>query len=73
MSEEIKNMGFDGLRFRSSLHSGGINIVLFSSDFCKALSSNIVQVNNIELEIAQHDVYHIESLSSEILNLSDEY
>ena len=72
LSEEIKNMGFDGLRFRSSLHSGGINIVLFSSDFCKALSSNIVQVNNIELEIAQPDVYHLDSLSSEILNLSDE-
>ncbi len=72
LSEEIKNMGFDGLRFRSSLHIGGINIVLFSSDFCKALSSNIVQVNNIELEIAQPDVYHLDSLSSEILNLSDE-
>ena len=72
LSEEIKNMGFDGLRFRSSLHSGGINIVLFSADYCKALSSNIVQVNNIKLEIAQPDVYHIESLSSEILNQSDE-
>lgn len=72
LSEEIKNMGFDGLRFRSSLHIGGINLVLFSSDFCKALSSNIVQVNNIELEIAQPDVYHLDSLSSEILNLSDE-
>ena len=73
LSEEIKNMGFDGLRFRSSLHNGGINIVLFSADYCKALSSNIVQVNNIKLEIGQPDVYHIESLSSEILNQSDEY
>ena len=50
LAEEIKRMGFDGLRFESSLHHGGFNTVLFEPDKCKVLSSDIVHVNEIKIE-----------------------
>lgn len=50
LAEEIKRMGFDGLRFESSLHRGGFNTVLFEPDKCKVLSSDIVHVNEIKIE-----------------------
>lgn len=37
LSEKIKGMGFDGLRFRSSLKNNGINVVLFNDSKCKAV------------------------------------
>ncbi len=37
LCELIKQMGFDGLRFRSSLKNGGINLVLFDDKKCKAV------------------------------------
>lgn len=38
LTETIKNMGFDGIRFKSALNSNGINIVLFSEEYCKPFS-----------------------------------
>ena len=51
IAEEIKNMGFDGLRFESSLHKGGYNIVLFNPDLCKAVCSDLVLIDDIEIQI----------------------
>lgn len=59
LAEEIKNMGFDGLRFRSSLNKGGINIVLFDPDICTAISSDLVDVKEIELKLEQPMIYKI--------------
>lgn len=49
LAEEIKKMGFDGLRFNSSLHKGGVNVVLFDPDMCKAISSDLVDVKAINI------------------------
>ena len=49
LAEEIKKMGFDGLRFNSSLHEGGVNVVLFDPDICKATSSDLVDVKGINI------------------------
>ena len=51
LAEEIKRMGFDGLRFESSLHKGGYNVVLFDPEICKAISSELAHINDIELKI----------------------
>ena len=59
LAEEIKKMGFDGLRFNSSLHSGGINVVLFNPDLCKAVSSDLVEIKAINLELDQPHIYKI--------------
>lgn len=50
LAEKIKHMGFDGIRFKSSLHKEGVNIVLFDPDLCKAISSEVVRVTDIRLE-----------------------
>ena len=62
LGERIKQMGFDGLRFKSSLKSGGINIVLFDDKKCKAISSDIVKVSDIELKYEKPDIYQLEEI-----------
>lgn len=57
LAEEIKRMGFDGLRYNSSLHSGGVNVVLFDPDVCKALSSDLIAVKGIELNLEEPDFF----------------
>jgi hypothetical protein len=59
ISEEIKLMGFDGLRFRSSLYKDGINVVLFNPDDCKAMSSDLIDVKGIDLNLDQPMIYKI--------------
>ena len=59
LAEEIKRMGFDGLRFNSSLHKGGVNVVLFDPDLCTAMSSDLVDVKNISLTIEEPLIYKI--------------
>ena len=52
-------MGFDGLRFYSSLKKSGINVVLFDDKKCKAIRSDIVKVGNIELKLDKPDIYQL--------------
>ena len=59
LAEEIKRMGFDGLRFNSSLHKGGVNIVLFDPDLCRAVSSDLIDVNDISLTLEEPIIYKI--------------
>lgn len=71
IAEEIKNMGFDGLRFRSSLHSKGINVVLFNPEDCNAVSSELVEVKGMDLNLDEPMIYKIGTpkLKSEFKNL----
>lgn len=69
ISEEIKKMGFDGLRFNSSLRQGGINVVLFDSKSCIAQSSDIVKIENIDIKTRRPDVYNLETLNASILDV----
>lgn len=49
IAEEIKRMGFDGIRYNSALNAGGINLVLFNPEDCTAVSSDLIVVNNIKI------------------------
>lgn len=60
LGEQIKQMGFDGLRFRSSLKNGGINIVLFDDMKVKSIRSDIVKVSDIELKFDKPEIYQLE-------------
>lgn len=51
--------GFDGLRFNSSLNTGGINVVLFNPDVCKAISSDLVEIKGIHIEKDEAQIYKI--------------
>lgn len=59
LAEEIKNMGFDGLRFNSSLNIGGVNVVLFDPDVCKAVSSELIEIKGIHIEKDEALIYKI--------------
>ena len=59
IAEEIKNMGFDGLRYRSSLNKGGYNVVLFNPSDCEAVSSELIEVKGIELKLDDPFIYKI--------------
>ena len=62
LSELIKQMGFDGLRFRSSLKNGGINVVLFDDIKCKAVCSDMIKVVGNELKLEKPEIYQLEEL-----------
>ena len=59
LAEEIKRLGFDGLRFNSSLHKGGVNLVLFNPEDCKPISSELIDVTGIEIFTDDPFVYKI--------------
>ena len=59
LGELIKQMGFDGLRYKSSLNKSGINIVLFDEKKCKAIRSDIIRVDNIELKYNMSEIYQL--------------
>lgn len=50
LGEIIKQMGYDGLRFNSSLKKDGINVVLFDDKKCKSIRSDIIKVGDIKLK-----------------------
>ena len=60
LGEQIKQMGFDGLRFRSSLKKGGVNIVLFDDKKVKPIRSDIIKVTDIELKYDNAEIYQLE-------------
>lgn len=57
LAETIKNMGFDGIRFKSSLNANGINIVLFDEKNCQPFSSDLVEIKGMSLDIQKPEVY----------------
>lgn len=59
ITEEIKRMGFEGIRFKSSLNDGGINVVLFNDEYCKPYGSDLVTVQHIFLDIKEPAIYHL--------------
>ncbi|MGJ1367894.1 RES family NAD+ phosphorylase [Sphingobacterium spiritivorum] len=49
LSELIKSMGFDGIEFKSSLYSEGVNIAIFNPEKFKCIDVNVYDIDNIEL------------------------
>ena len=69
LGEMIKQMGFDGLRFNSSLKKGGVNVVLFDDKKCKAICSDLIRVDDIKLKLVNPDIYQFEEcFNSDISN-----
>ena len=69
ITEEIKKLGFEGLKFNSSLKQGGINVVLFDIDSCTALSSDIVKVESIEIKTTKPDIYNLDNMKASFLDI----
>lgn len=63
LTEKIKELGFDGLRFRSSLKQGGVNIVLFEPESCEAIASDLVEIKQIEMEICPFQILQVDTSS----------
>lgn len=49
IAEYIKGLGYDGIRFNSSLHSGGVNLTIFNYNKCEAISSQDFRIEDIKL------------------------
>ena len=60
LGEQIKKMGFDGIRFNSSLNQDGVNVVLFDDKKCKAICSDMIKVGNIKLQLDNPEIYQLE-------------
>jgi len=68
LAEEIKKMGFDGIRFKSSVHKSGNNIVFFDPGICKFVSSDLFTVNDIKIDIDYHYLYHLGEMPEQSTN-----
>lgn len=49
IAEYIKSLGYDGIRYNSSLHSGGVNLTIFNHEKCEAISSQDFRIENINI------------------------
>lgn len=49
IAEYIKKLGYDGIRYNSSLHSGGVNLTIFAYDKCEAISSQDFRIEDIKI------------------------
>ena len=47
IAEYIKNLGFDGIRFSSSLYQLGRNVTIFNPEKCEPISSKLYEVKDI--------------------------
>jgi hypothetical protein len=49
IAEYIKSLGYDAIRFNSSIHSGGVNLTIFNYEKCEVISSQDFRIENIKL------------------------
>lgn len=49
IAEYIKSLGYEGIRFNSSLHDGGVNLTIFNYEKCEAIASQDFRLENIKL------------------------
>ena len=49
IAENIKQWGYDGIRYNSSLHRGGVNITVYNYEKCDAISSRDMIIDTIKL------------------------
>lgn len=55
IAELLKNLGFDGIKFESSLNKGGINITLFNhQDTCKFIKSKLYFISDIDVKYSSN-------------------
>lgn len=49
IAANIKKWGYDGIRYNSSLHKGGVNLIIFSPEKCEAISSRDMKISNFTI------------------------
>ena len=49
--EYCKLNGIDGIRFESSLHKGGINVVLFDAHSAECISVESKEIKNVRIAL----------------------
>lgn len=53
VTEYFKSLGYDGIKFSSSLDSNGYNYTLFNYEKCRVISSKLQRINAIKFEIEE--------------------
>ena len=53
MAHLLQERGFDGIKYRSAMRSGGYNTLLFDEKKVKFLSSEIVSINDVKIDFSQ--------------------
>lgn len=53
MAHLLQERGFDGIKYRSAMRSGGYNILLFDEKNVQFLSSEIVSINDVKIDYSQ--------------------
>ena len=51
IAEYIRHLGYDGLRYSSSLHKGGYNLTVFDVEKCEAVSSTDMRLEDIKMSL----------------------
>ena len=47
----VKSLGYDGLKFKSSLVMDGLNYVIFDAEVCKPISSKLYTVAQVRYDV----------------------
>ena len=51
IAEYIRHLGYDGIRYSSSLHRGGYNLTVFDVEKCEAVSSTDLRLEEIKMSL----------------------
>lgn len=51
IAEYIRHLGYDGVRYSSSLHRGGYNLTVFDIEKCEAVSSTDLRLEDIKMSL----------------------
>lgn len=51
IAEYIRHLGYDGIRYRSSLHRNGYNLTVFDVEKCEAVSSTDLRLEDIKMSL----------------------
>ena len=51
IAEYFRHLGYDGIRYGSSLHNGGYNLTIFDFSKCEPVSSTVLQLENIKITL----------------------
>lgn len=49
IAEYIKSIGYDGIRYNSSLHKGGVNLTVFNYEKCHPISSRDFRIEDMKI------------------------
>ena len=51
IAEYFRNLGYDGIKYGSSLHSGGYNLTIFDVSKCEAIFSTDLKLDNMKISL----------------------